>query len=202
MNIAFSQSCENNKQAILSILEKAFENNRHILEVGSGTGQHAIHFAEHLQHITWQTSDLLVNHPSINERINNYKYHNLARPLTVDLSVASTLEVKSVKQPYDGIFTANTLHIVSWHLVRNFFHFVGNLLTINGTLCVYGPFNYEGKFTSQSNERFDLWLKDRDTNSGIRAFEAIVLLAEEAGLTLQFDHTMPANNRLLIFVKK
>jgi hypothetical protein len=106
------------------------------------------------------------------------------------------------KLKVDGIFTANTLHIVSWPLVKSFFQGVGEHLTKKGHLCVYGPFNYQGEFTSVSNENFEQWLKNRDVNSGIRDFEAIELLAMSVGLTLVDDHEMLANNRLLVFVKK
>ncbi|MDO6445387.1 DUF938 domain-containing protein [Colwellia sp. 1_MG-2023] len=201
MELAFSQACENNKSAILTVLKQAFSTTNNVLEVGSGTGQHAIHFAEHLPQLVWQTSDLAINHFSINQRISNSGLNNIRAPLTLDLNEDWSL-INNDNAPYfDGIFTANTLHIVSWLLVQRFFTGVGNNLAKNGTLCIYGPFNYDGKFTSASNQQFDLWLKERDQLSGIRDFEAIVTLANMAGLSLVTDHTMPANNRLLVFSK-
>jgi hypothetical protein len=195
MDIAFSQACENNKGAILSVLKNVFKNTDNVLEIGSGTGQHAQFFAENLQHLTWQPSDLLVNHLSINYRRENSGLANLSAPIVVDLSTPWNLTKLA-----GGVFTANTLHIVSWALVKKFFSGVGKNLTRGGILCIYGPFNYQGKYTSESNAEFDLWLKERDENSAIRDFENIVILANSAGLSLIDDNPMPANNRLLTFV--
>ncbi|MDP2562906.1 DUF938 domain-containing protein [Psychrobium sp. 1_MG-2023] len=195
MTKPFSQACENNKQPILNVLASAFANTKQVLEVGSGTGQHAVHFAKHLPHLQWQTSELPVNHGGINQWIDEQPSANLKRPIELDL----TNPWPTI--PSDGIFTANTLHIISWPLVINFFTHAGAHLSKQGTLCIYGPFNYNGQFTSQSNADFNLWLKGRDANSGIRDIEAIKQLAKENGLTLQSDNEMPANNRLLAFVK-
>lgn len=195
MSLSFSQACENNKAPILSVLTQAFKNQKHVLEIGSGTGQHAVYFAEHLPQLHWQTSDLAINHLDISERVQQSALNNLSSPLTLDLNKPWPSLAKKI----DGIFTANTLHIVSWLLVEKFFQGVNNNLAEGGILCIYGPFNYHGKFTSESNANFDLWLKDRDKNSGIRDIEAIIKLAENAGLALIDDHAMPANNRLLTF---
>jgi len=201
MNIAFSQACENNKKSILSVLESAFSTTNKVLEVGSGTGQHAEFFAENLPHLNWQPSDLLVNHHAINYRKEHSALTNLLTPITLDLNqpwqaVGSSLPLGK----FDGIFTANTLHIVSDLLVEKFFIGVGKTLTQGGSLCIYGPFNYQGQYTSESNRNFDLWLKNRDEESAIRDFEDIVSLAQSTGLSLLADNVMPANNRLLVFV--
>lgn len=195
MSLSFSQACENNKAPILSVLKNAFKHQEHVLEIGSGTGQHAAYFAKHLPQLHWQTSDLAVNHPGISERVSESRLNNLSLPVTLDLNEVWPSLTKNI----DGIFTANTLHIVSWSLVEKFFKGVKNNLAADGVLCLYGPFNYHGKFTSDSNAQFDLLLKDRDKNSGIRDVEAIIKLANTAGLTLTDDHAMPANNRLLTF---
>jgi cyclopropane fatty-acyl-phospholipid synthase-like methyltransferase len=197
MTKPFSQACENNKQPILDIITRVLAKQKHVLEIGSGTGQHAVHFAKNLPFLTWQTSDLSINHPGINQWINEYPTPNIRHPLTIDLA-----KVHSLAGIIDAMYTANTLHIISWPLVQNFFDMVENNLDQNGILCIYGPFNYQGKYTSQSNANFDLWLKDRDKNSGIRDFEAICQLAEKAGLTLKEDVEMPANNRMLILKKQ
>jgi len=194
-NKPFSQACENNKNYILPILQQAFSAIDTVLEVGSGTGQHATFFAPHLPQLTWQTSDLLVNHEGITQWINEFPATNLRQPLVLDLS--QPWPVKQVT----GIFTANTLHIVSWELVVAFFDGVKKHLAPQGKLCIYGPFNYEGKFTSESNANFDVWLKDRNASSGIRDIEKIIALANQAGLALSTDHEMPANNRLLEFAR-
>jgi len=191
----YSQASENNKTHILPILQQAFTAVEEVLEVGSGSGQHAVFFAEALPHLNWNTSDLPINHEGINQWLNEYPSSNLRAPLALDLS--QDWPVKKVS----GIYTANTLHIVSWDLVKAFFKGVEQHLQSNGKLCIYGPFNYDGKFTSESNASFELWLKENNELSGIRDFEEIILLATEAGLTLIKDHEMPANNRLLEFQK-
>ena len=190
----FSQACENNKQPILDILTRVFVNQAHVLEIGSGTGQHAVYFAKNLPFLTWQTSDLSINHEAINQWIGDLPPPNIKRPLVIDLA-----GVHALAENIDALFTANTLHIISWPLVQKFFELVEKLLATNGVLCIYGPFNYQGKYTSESNANFDLWLKARDKNSGIRDFEAVCQLATKAGLSLKEDVNMPANNRMLIF---
>ena len=191
----FSQACENNKTFILPVLQQVFQNIDSVLEIGSGTGQHATFFAKHLTHLTWQTSDLFINHEGIKQWLAECPSANLLPPVELDLSKDWPISSTS------GIFTANTLHIVSWELVIAFFEGIKAHLTSNGKLCIYGPFNYQGKFTSESNANFDLWLKQRNELSGIRDIEAIITLANKAGLTLIEDHQMPANNRLLAFIK-
>jgi cyclopropane fatty-acyl-phospholipid synthase-like methyltransferase len=195
MTKPFSQACENNKQPILSVLEQVFSTTSHVLEVGSGTGQHAVFFADKLPHITWQTSELLINHAGINQWLTPTPLANLRPPILLDLNYPWPVNL------VDGIFSANTLHIVSWPLVEKFFAGVARHLSSGGVLCVYGPFNYQGQFTSPSNADFDLWLKGRDSLSGIRDIEAVEQLAQSVGLSLDADHQMPANNRLLVFIK-
>mgnify|MGYP003866433777 CR=1 FL=1 len=199
MNKPFSQSCENNKRPILNILTKAFSKTKHVLEIGSGTGQHAVFFGQHLSHLTWQTSDLLINHQGINLWLDETAWANVQRPIVIDLNIAWPMPKDN--QRVDGLYTANTLHIISWPLVVKFFEGIAQNLAPEASVCIYGPFNYQGKFTSKSNANFDLWLKERDINSGIRDIEAILLLANSAGLNLIDDHAMPANNRLLFFQK-
>jgi len=193
MQKPFSQACENNKSYILNTLKDAFATCANILEVGSGTGQHAVHFAKNLTHLTWQTSDLIDNHQGINLCIDDEPSDNLKRPLVLDFAKPWPVEL------VDGIFTANTLHIVSRPLVESFFKGVGLHLRNNGTLCIYGPFKYDGEFTSPSNAQFDLWLKNIDSNRGIRDIESIISLAKKEGLLLVNDVDMPANNQLLVF---
>jgi len=195
MTKPFSQSCENNKQAILNVLAGEFTQPQRILEVGTGSAQHAVYFAAKLPHLTWQTSDLTCNHAGIHSWLDSVSLANLQRPLLLDLNQSWPIE------KVDGIFTANTLHIVSWSLVKNFFQGAGEHLLSGGKLCIYGPFNYQGQFTSQSNADFDVWLKNIDVERGIRDIEAISKLANQQNMILMEDHAMPANNRLLVFVK-
>lgn len=198
MNKPFSQACENNKQPILAILTNVFSQNTHVLEIGSGTGQHATYFGQHLPHLTWQTSDLPVNHPGIHSWLSEVALTNVLKPIVIDLNETWPIGNTAI----DAIYTANTLHIISWALVVKFFEGIADNLQPGANVCIYGPFNYQGKFTSESNANFDLWLKERDKNSGIRDIEAILTLASSAGLNLIDDHTMPANNRLLVFKKQ
>lgn len=196
MERPFSQACENNKQPILAVLKASFDKYdkvQRVLEIGSGTGQHAVFFAEQLPHVFWQTSDRLENHPAIDAWLAEFPSPNLGAPLILDVNDPWP------EQTFDGIFSANTLHIMGWPEVEQFFRGIDQVLASGGILVVYGPFNYAGRYTSDSNARFDQWLKERDPRSGIRDFEAINGLAAAIGLTLLGDHTMPANNRCLVW---
>ncbi len=190
----FSQACENNQAPILEVLLRVFADCRDILEIGSGTGQHAAYCAPRLPQLTWQTSDLRGNHPGILAWRDYCAAPNLLPPLDLDVD----------RQPWpvgrkDGVFTANTCHIMAWGSVVRLFAGLGAVLAPGGVLAIYGPFNYGGKFTSASNARFDGWLKQQGAHQGIRDFEAIDGLAAAAGLRLREDNAMPANNRLLVW---
>jgi SAM-dependent methyltransferase len=200
MDKPFSQACENNKQAILTILSDALAQTKLVVEIGSGTGQHAAFFGKNLPHLTWQTSDLAINHPGINAWLMEMPANNVKNPIVIDMNEPAA--IAQYKFNVDAIFTANTLHIMSWPLVVKFFQAIAESLPSKGVVCIYGPFKYNGEFTSESNADFDLRLKDRDINSGVRDFEAVLALAKEAELTLINDHKMPANNQLLVFNKK
>lgn len=191
----FSESCERNKEPILAELRQVFRETARILEIGSGTGQHAVHFGAALPHLTWQTSDLAANHAGIQAWLDEAALANVLAPIVLDVNGPWPM------QTYEGVFTANTLHIVSWTLAQKLIAGAARLLQPGGRLAIYGPFNYQGSFTSASNARFDEWLKNRDPVSGIRDFEAVVKCAEINGLRLDADHAMPANNRLLVFEK-
>lgn len=193
----FSEASENNREPILAVLREAFAAVTSVLEIGSGTGQHAVHFAQHLPHLMWQTSDLPVHHPGIQAWLDEALLSNVRPPIALDVN-QKPWPVAAV----DGVFTANTLHIISWPEVACLLEGVGQVLRPDGVLCIYGPFNYGGQFTSESNARFDAWLKVRDPLSGVRDFEAVCATAQKHGLVLQQDHTMPVNNRTLVFHKR
>ncbi|MBS0610781.1 MAG: DUF938 domain-containing protein [Proteobacteria bacterium] len=193
-DLPFSQSCENNQAPILAVLTQAFADRRHVLEIGSGTGQHGVYFAPRLTHLVWQTSDLAENHAGIRAWLAAYPAPNLRPPLLLDLARSRWPDAA-----FDAVFSANTAHIVAWPLVERLFALVGNDLPPGGLLALYGPFNYGGRFTSDSNRAFDAWLRARDPASGIRHYEDMVALADGNGLALVHDHAMPANNRLLVF---
>ncbi len=193
----FSQACENNKVPVLAILKKAFGECRRVLEIGSGTGQHAVYFSPRLPHLHWHTSDRSENHAAINFWINDHPAPNLHRPrlLDVNMLIWPLLSV-------DGVYTANTCHIMSQKSVNRMFAGLARHLEPGGVFCLYGPFKYQGNYTSESNAKFDLWLKRQDPRQGIRNFEDIAKLAHDAGLELINDHEMPANNRLLEWRKR
>lgn len=192
----FSEAAERNKEPILGVLRGALAPVRSVLEIGSGTGQHAVHFGAHMPHLIWQTSDLRENHPSIHAWIAESKLINVKPPVSLDV-LRSPWPVRHA----DAVFTANTLHIVSWAAVRAMFNGVARILG-DGPLCTYGPFNYQGRYTSESNAAFDRMLRQRDPDSGIRDIDELAAVAAEVGLILQADHCLPANNRLLVWCRE
>lgn len=188
----FSQSSENNKLHILKILKHAFNKTTDVLEIGSGTGQHAVYFASHLPNLIWQPSDLDVDLTGIDLWLDEASLTNVKTPINLNVN-----NLPWNIGEYSGVFTANTLHIMAKPEIENLFHGIQEVLQHSGKLCVYGPFNYGGKYTSESNERFDQWLKNRNPNSAIRDFEWVNSLAENIELELVQDYEMPANNRLV-----
>jgi len=192
--LAVSEACERNKGPILAVLAGELGASRAVLEIGSGTGQHAVHFATHLPHLTWQPSELREQLPPLIER--------LAREAPPNVRAPVALDVRDDPWPlagFDALFSANSLHIMAWSAVREFFRGTAAVLRAGGVLCVYGPVRYRGEYTSASNAQFDLWLKARDPQSGIRDFEALDALALAQGLRLRADHPMPANNQTLVW---
>lgn len=194
MSKPFSQACENNKQHILDRIRHEFAPGSRVLEIGSGTAQHVMHFAQALPELHWLPSDMPRNLATVQAGLADCGLTNISAPLALD--VAQELWPVSA---VDGIFTANTLHIMSAAHVELFFQGVQRVLQTGGRLCVYGPFKYGGTFTTPSNARFDDWLKERDPRSGVRDFENVDALAEQAGMHLCADHAMPANNQLLVW---
>ncbi|ARU32719.1 methylase [Sulfuriferula sp. AH1] len=192
----YSESCERNQAPILEQLQMLFAERRHVLEIASGTGQHAVYFGRALPHLSWQTSDLPANHAGIRVWLAEARLPNVLPPLALDVNDA-VWPVIAV----DAVFNANTVHIVSWPAVQRMFAGIGRVLQPGGVLCLYGPFNYGGAYTSASNADFDAWLKARDLHIGIRDFEAVCELAAAQGLSLVQDIAMPSNNRLLAWRK-
>lgn len=191
----FSQACENNKLPILEVLQSHFSVSGKVLEVGSGTGQHAVYFAGRLPHLEWQPSDVAENLPGIRAWCDSVVLGNLKCPLELDVFQADWGDFSGL----DYIFSANTMHIMSWAGVEAFFGGIERYLKPGGMLALYGPFNYAGRYTSESNAAFDQWLRTRDPLSGIRDFEDLEGLAMQAGLSLIHDYAMPANNRALLW---
>jgi cyclopropane fatty-acyl-phospholipid synthase-like methyltransferase len=192
-NKPFSPSCERNQAAILEILRRHFAQRRRVLEVGSGTGQHAVYFAGALPMTIWQTSDVAENLPGIRMWLDEAGLPNLPPPLQLDVNGSWP------EDRFDAVFTANTLHIMAWAEVERLFASLDRVLERRATVAAYGPFNYGGRFTSDSNREFDGWLKGRSAVSGIRDFAAVDALASAIGLRLADDYAMPANNRTLVW---
>jgi hypothetical protein len=190
----FSEACERNRAPILQVLRGAFADRTAVLEIGSGTGQHAVHFGAHLRHLTWQTSELKENHAGIAAWLADARLPNVLPPLELDVNSADW-----PRNRYDAVFTSNTLHIVAWSAVERMFAGIARTLPVHGVLVVYGPFNRGGRFTSDSNAQFDVWLKTRDPASGIRDFENVDALAQSYGFALEQDVAMPANNCTLVW---
>jgi len=190
----FSQACENNKAPILAILKDLLQTPGQLLEIGSGTGQHGAFMAGELPHVQWHYSDRAVNLPGIRLWQAEAQLANLLGPLELDVT-QDAWPIDHV----DAVFSANTAHIMAWPMVEAMFQGIARCLSQDGVFCLYGPFNYQGRFTSESNARFDQWLKERHPAQGIRDFEAVVALAESLGLQFESDHAMPANNRLLVW---
>ena len=192
----YSESCNQNREPILDVIQPLLTKRKSVLEIGSGTGQHAVYFARKMPHLIWQTSDQQAYHDGIKRWLDDAKLDNTPPPLLLNVSTDPW-----PTQRFDVIFSANAVHIMAWDNVVDFFENAPKLLDQGGLFILYGPFNYNQKYTSDSNARFDLWLKQRDPQSAIRDFEALDDLAQKSGMVLQSDHALPANNRILVWEK-
>ena len=192
--LGFSQAADNNKASILTVLSKYLQAGDVVLEVGSGSGQHALHMAQALPYVTWYPSEHPAALDTLKHNIEACGSDNIATPLSIDL-VKDTWQ----KPLVDVVYAANIAHIVTPLLGERLVALARNALSGGGLLALYGPFKYAGAFTSESNARFEQWLKARDPRSGIRDFEWMLELASGNDMTLIEDHTMPANNQLLVF---
>jgi len=198
MTKPFAPSCERNQSVILDVLKSIItDEDKHLLEIGSGTGQHAVFMAPNFPHLQWQTADLEENHAGINMWIDDAKLDNISAPIIYESgqSVFPDIDV-------DIVFTTNTLHIMSWQNVKVLIKQLGENLKKGAKIIIYGPFNYNRQFTSESNAKFDVWLKQQEPHRGIRNFEDIVQLMLAQSIHLKQDIEMPANNRILYFVKE
>ncbi len=186
-------SCDRNRDPILDVLREHLAGRRDVLEIGSGTGQHAVYFAAAMPWLCWQSSDRAENLPGIRLWLDDAGLPNTPPP--VELDVTGTWPVDT----FDAVFTANTLHIMAWEEVQRFFAQLPTVTRPEATLVVYGPFNERGRFTSESNAQFDVWLKQRGAHMGIRDAADVDALAAGAGFRLTHDLPMPANNRCRIW---
>lgn len=196
MHKPFAPACERNREPILEVLKQVFREPAHILEIGSGTGQHAVHFAAAMPHLHWHTSDLPEQLPGIRAWLAESPRDNLPEPVALDV-LADTWPITTA----DGVFSANTAHIMRWHQVEALFAGVGRILVPGGCFCLYGPFNLEGRYTSPGNARFDAELRSQEPTRGIRDLADLNHLAISVGLHSLKDYPLPANNRLLVWTQ-
>lgn len=192
--LPFSQSCENNKAPILAVLREAFADRRLVLELASGTGQHACYLSEHLPWLSWQPTELANHLTVLTPRCEAFTGDNLLAPMALDVTDDFWSGAEA-----DAIFTANSLHIMAWSAVESMFRTLGESPGNDVLLAIYGPFNYRGRYSSESNARFDDWLAQQHPDSAIRDFEQVDALASSAGFELVRDNPMPANNQLLLW---
>lgn len=190
----YAPACDRNRDPILAVLRRHFADRGRVLEIGSGTGQHAVYFAPALPHLVWQPSDRAENLPGIRQWLADEPAPNLLPPLELDVS-----QGRWPAQRYDAVYSANTLHIMSWPEVERLFASLPEVLERDAKLAIYGPFNYDGRYTSDSNAAFDASLKAAASHRGIRDFEAVEALARGIGFELLEDCAMPANNRCLFW---
>jgi len=191
MNQAYAPATDRNREPILAVLREHFSDRQAVLEIGSGTGQHAVFFAQALPWLRWQTSDVAGNLPGIGQWLQQAGLSNTPAVLEVDMRLPWP------ELAFDAVFSANTLHIMGWPQVQQLFAELGRRMPTGGKLTVYGPFNYAGRFTSDSNAAFDASLRAGNPASALRDFEAVDALAVQAGLRLLEDRAMPANNRCI-----
>ena len=194
--IPFSEACERNKDIILETISPFLQRVSTVLEIGSGTAQHALYFARNTPHLSWQTSDQAQYLEGINAQLQNAEVANVMAPLQLD--VRQTLWCEK-PQKFDLIYSANTLHIMSWDEVCALFTGLAAISQPQTYLIFYGPFKYRGEFTSESNKQFDQILRARGVGSAIRDFEQVNQQAREAGFDLVLDQAMPANNQCIIW---
>ena len=187
----FSVACERNREPILAVLRNYFADRHHVLEIGSGTGQHAAYFAEALPHLVWQTSDRAENLAGIRSWLDEAALPNTPPPIELNVATGSW-----PRESFDAVFSANTLHIMGWADVQALFAALPAVTSVQAKLAIYGPFNYDGKYTSASNAAFDQSLQARAAHMGIRDAAQVDALADRAGFALLDDVAMPANNRL------
>ena len=193
MDKPHAPACDRNRDPILAVLREHFADRREVLEVGSGTGQHAVHFAAAMPHLVWQCSDRAGNLPGIRMWLDEAALPNTPSPIAFDVSS------EWPERRYDAVFSANTLHIMGWPEVERLFAGLPTILAPDATLAIYGPFNVGGRYTSEGNASFDASLKAKAPHQGLRDVEAVDALARRAGLALIADRAMPANNRLLVW---
>lgn len=192
----FAEYAARNAAPILEILRQEFRDATHVLELGSGTGQHAVAFAQELVHLQWQTSDLDENHAGIQAWIDTAQLDNVAAPLSLDVRAASV-----EGDVYDAVFSSNTAHIMGIEAVEKMFSLVGGTLRDGGVFCLYGPFKQLAAFNTTSNADFDSNLRSRNPVMGIRDIEELDEFADAAGMRRVRFYAVPSNNNVAVWCK-
>ncbi|MBB3800786.1 cyclopropane fatty-acyl-phospholipid synthase-like methyltransferase [Xanthomonas arboricola] len=208
MNKPFSPASARNRDPILQVLQQHFADRRHVLEIGAGTGQHAVHFAAAMPWLQWQASDHADHLPGMQQWLEEAGLPNTLAPIALQ-AVPSPSPGLAPSPPlpvlpdgghgYDAVYSANTLHIMGWPQVQALFAGLPAVMAPDAVLAIYGPFNRDGRFTSDSNRAFDAMLRERDPASGIRDADAVDALATAAGLQLIDDVALPANNHCRVW---
>lgn len=204
MGKPFSPACERNREPILGQLNWLLAKHHRVLEIGSGTGQHAVHFGQHLPHLLWQTSDLPDNHPAIHAWLDEARLANVLPPLTLDMANAGWADRAGVPAGggFDAVYSANTAHIMSWPQVQTMLAGVAALLPPDGVFVLYGPFIVAGEPIGEGNLRFDAALRADAPHRGLRELDVMRDAAANRGLLLDTVILMPADNRLLVFIRQ
>lgn len=197
MNKPYADSCDQNRDPIFAVIQPLLQQSKNVLEIGSGTGQHAIYFGAQLPHLRWHTSDRREYHAGIQAWLEEAALPNVLPPIELDVQ-RSAWPVLDI----DTIFSANTTHIMHWSDVQALFAGAGRLLPSGGLLLLYGPFSFSGQHSSASNVHFDQHLRNRDPLSGIRDFDDLNEIAATAGLLFRHNYEMPVNNRILFWQKQ
>lgn len=187
----FAPAAKENRDVILSVLQQEFKHTNTVLEIGSGTGQHAAYFSQQLTHLDWQASDKRKMLAGISLWIDDTNSKNLLPPIELDVSLDWP------QQSYQGAYAANIAHIMHWNEIEALFSGLNKVLADSAIICLYGPFNINGDYTSESNRRFDQWLKDRDPESCIRDKSDLDQLAIKNNFQASAEWEMPANNKIL-----
>lgn len=194
IELPFSQACENNQAPILEKLTEIFDEPGTVLEIGTGTGQHAVHFSQGMPHLQWQPTD----HPNA-AHVAIQRLQQASLPNILPIKAFDVNGPECPVTPFRWAFSANTAHIMAWYEVQQMFRHIGKNLNTEGAFCLYGPFNENGFYSSDSNRHFDQHLRARSPHMGIRDLSDLQKLSDSVGLSLSDNHDMPANNRLLVF---
>jgi SAM-dependent methyltransferase len=197
-DLSFSPAAERNKAPILAALQRLLPRRADVLEIASGTGQHAQHFASAQASWTWQPSEAdAAALPSIDARCEQLA--NVLPALRLDVSMPAWPVAPST---VDAIYCANLLHIAPWRTCPALMSGAARCLRAGGLLLLYGPYRVDGEPIAASNEAFDADLKARNPAWGLRLLSQVEHEAATTGLALQQKVSMPANNLLLVFACK